>query len=203
VRRTPSHAPEADPPGTGTGARTTQVPQLPTSTARHHAPHARSHMHINVRGSALARHTQKESVRSDQTRPHNEYGTFPTLSGQGRFGVEDCIHCSAFEYPSGGSGPARLCHCMYRLRVPCARAPRRVSQMWCVLACCGHEGVQASRHAGRAHGGVQLHLQGSSILPSALRCCESESSVSTISCAGGRSSLHRCQHCSMRPASTW
>eukprot|EP00966_Prymnesium_polylepis_P148308 3426069-Prymnesium_polylepis.2 len=40
-------------------------------------------MHIHVRSSAAARRMQKKSTRTDQTRPRNDYSTWPTLTGQG------------------------------------------------------------------------------------------------------------------------
>eukprot|EP00966_Prymnesium_polylepis_P242539 5608511-Prymnesium_polylepis.1 len=47
----------------------------------------RALVHIHVRPGAVGRHMQKESVRSDQTRAHNDAGTSPSLTGRGIFTV--------------------------------------------------------------------------------------------------------------------
>jgi len=97
----------------------------------------RALMHIHVRSGAVGRHMQKDSVRSDQTRPRNDAGTSPTLTGQGIPPRAAALRSSAPRRARcARAAPARSAACRPFLKLLFERCHRtsRISQQPCQQA---------------------------------------------------------------------
>ena len=97
----------------------------------------RAFMHIHVRSGAVGRHMQKDSVRSDQTRPRNDAGTSPTLTGQGIPPRAAALRSSAPRRARcARAAPARSAACRAFLKLLFERCHRtsRISQQPCQQA---------------------------------------------------------------------